>query len=91
MVNAGYDNYINEEKVITVVDFSDAKSMPVKRAVREARDNGFLIDITMGRVTRSVIFTETGYIIISAVSGPIITKRIQEAQNACKEKEKISR
>lgn len=87
LINAGYDNYINDKKVLTVVDYSNSKPWPVQRAIKDAKDGGILIDVTMGKVTKSAIFTDAGYIILSALSGPTLTKRIQEARNACSTKE----
>lgn len=82
MINAGFQNFINTEKILSVVDFSTDKPAPIKRAIKVARDMGTLIDITQGRTTNSVIFMENGYITLSNVSGPTISKRIKEAKNA---------
>lgn len=82
MVNAGLNNFINEEKVVSVVDFTENKTAPIKRAINEGKKIGLVIDVTEGRTTNSVIFMENGYIILSNVSGPTISKRIEEAKNA---------
>lgn len=84
MVNAGLRNYINEDKVLSVVDFTDTKSQPVKRAITEGKKIGLVIDVTQGRPTNSVIFMENGYIILSNISGPTMTKRIEEAKKNAK-------
>jgi regulator of extracellular matrix RemA (YlzA/DUF370 family) len=80
MINAGFQNYINTKRILSVVDFSTDKPAPVKRAIKVARGMGTLIDITQGRPTNSVIFMENGYIILSNISGPTIIKRIKEAK-----------
>lgn len=80
MINAGFQNYINTEKILSVVDFSNEKPAPIKRAIKTARDIGTLIDLTLGKKTNSVIFLEKGYIALSSVSGETISKRIEEAK-----------
>lgn len=93
MINAGFKNYINEQKAIGVIDFS-TRTDPVQKLIIEGRKIGLVIDATMGRRTNSVIFMENGYIILSNLTSSTVSKRIEEAnKNACsakKTKEKIS-
>ena len=84
MVNAGLNNFINEEKVVSVVDFTENKTAPIRRAINEGKKIGLVIDVTEGRPTNSVIFMENGYIILSSKSGPTMTKRIEEAKKNAK-------
>lgn len=79
MVNVGFKNYVNDDKIIVVVDCT-IKSMPIIRAINNARDMGMVIDVTMGRTTNSVIFTDSDHVILSHLGGPTITKRIEEAK-----------
>lgn len=87
LIDVGYGNYINDKKVLTVVDYSNSKPWPVQRAIKDAKDGGILIDVTMGKVTKSAIFTDVGYIILSSLDSAVIQERIQEARNACSTKE----
>ena len=80
MVNAGLNNFINEEKVVSVVDFTENKTAPIRRAINEGKKIGLVIDVTEGRMTNSVIFMENGYIILSSKSGQTMAKRIKEAK-----------
>jgi len=80
MVNAGLNNFINEEKVVSVVDFTENKTAPIRRAINEGKKIGLVIDVTEGRTTNSVIFMENGYIILSSKSGQTMAKRIKEAK-----------
>lgn len=53
MIDVGYGNYINDNKVLTVVEYSNSKPWPVQRAIKDAKSGGLLIDVTMGKVTKS--------------------------------------
>lgn len=79
MVNLGFKNFINHDKVIAAVDFS-TRSLPIIRAIDNARDMGMVIDVTKGKPTNSVIFTESGHVILSNASSTTISKRIEEAK-----------
>lgn len=62
MINAGYGNYVAKDKIIAVVS---PESAPVKRMIKAASERGTLIDVTMGRKTKSVIITKD-FLILSA-------------------------
>lgn len=53
---------INAERVIAVVS---PESAPVKRMIQGAKDTGRLIDVTQGRKTASVVFTDSEHVILS--------------------------
>lgn len=64
LINAGYGNCVNSEKVISVVGIDAA---PIKRMVQNAKDKGMAIDMTQGRKTKSVIIMDGGYVVLSAL------------------------
>ena len=66
LINIGYGNCINSEKVISV---------PVKRAVQSAKETERIIDATQGRKTKSVVFMDSGYIVLSALVPETIVSR----------------
>ncbi len=72
LINIGYGNCINSEKVISVVS---ADSAPVKRAVQSAKETERIIDATQGRKTKSVVFMDSGYIVLSALVPETIVSR----------------
>lgn len=61
------------ERIITVVS---PESAPIKRIIREAEDDGSLINATYGRRTRSVIVTDSDHIILSALQPETISGRL---------------
>ena len=56
-------------------------SAPIKRIIREAEDDGSLINATYGRRTRAVIVMDSDHIILSALQPETISGRlINEAE-----------
>lgn len=62
LVNIGFGNLVNAERIIAIVS---PESAPVKRIVQEAKANGVLIDATHGRKTMSVIITDSDNVVLS--------------------------
>ncbi len=62
LVNIGFGNLINADRVISIVS---PESAPVKKMVRESKAQGTLIDATHGRKTMSVIITDSDNIVLS--------------------------
>lgn len=64
LLHTGFRNYVNEDRVHAIVQPNTA---PVKRNINNAADKETLIDCTMGRKTRSVIYTDE-YVILSSIA-----------------------
>ena len=75
LINIGYGNVVNTDKIVTVVSPDAA---PIKRIVQAAKDSGNAIDATQGRRTRSVIVSESNHIILSALLPETIMGRFNE-------------
>ncbi len=76
MLNIGYGNVVNSKKVVAVVS---PDSAPVKRLIQNSKDEGTAIDATQGRKTKSVIITDSNYIILSALVPDTIAGRFNES------------
>ena len=74
-MNLGFDNMVSVEKIVAIVS---PESAPVKRLVQTAKDAGNVIDITQGRKTRAVVFTNSSYIILSAIQPETLTARWEQ-------------
>lgn len=61
-----------------VISIVSSASAPMKRLKEEARNIGRLIDASQGRKTRTVIITDSGHVILSAVQAETITQRFLE-------------
>lgn len=62
LVNIGFGNLVNADRVVSIVS---PESAPVKRIVQEAKADGNLIDATHGRKTMSVIITDSDNVVLS--------------------------
>lgn len=74
LVHMGFGNYLSTEKIVAVVV---PRSAPVKRAVQGARVKGLIIDMTDGRRTKAVIFTDSNYLVLSALEPVTIDGRLE--------------
>ena len=74
LVHIGFGNIVAMNKVIAI---ASPNSAPTKRIIQEARNKGLLIDMTNGRRTKAVIFTDSGHIILAALAPETITGRSQ--------------
>jgi hypothetical protein len=64
-----------------VIAIASQNSAPTKRTVHEGRNNGQLIDMTNGRRTKAVIFTDSGHIILAALAPETIANRLQTSRS----------
>lgn len=75
LVNIGYGNIVNSERVISIVS---PDSAPIKRMVQEAKDNKTAVDATYGRRTRAVLIMDSGHVILSAVQPETVAARMDK-------------
>lgn len=73
LVNIGFGNMVSVERIVAVIS---PDSAPIKRIIREAEDDGSLINATYGRRTRAVIITDSDHIILSALQPETISGRL---------------
>ena len=64
LMNVGFGNVVNTDRVVAIVSTA---SSPAKRMLQSAKEQGFLIDATQGRKTKSLILTDSSYLIGSAL------------------------
>ena len=64
LVNIGFGNLINANRVIAMVS---PESAPIKRIITEAREKGTLIDASFGRKTKTVLVMDSGHVILSGI------------------------
>lgn len=73
LVNIGYGNIVNSDKVVAIISPDAA---PVKRMIQAAKDNGIAIDGTCGRKTKAVLVMENQSIVLSALLPETIANRV---------------
>ena len=74
LIHIGFGNIVAMNRVIGM---SSPNSAPTKRAIQEGRNKGLLIDMTNGRRTKAVIFTDSQHIILAAITPETIAGRLQ--------------
>jgi regulator of extracellular matrix RemA (YlzA/DUF370 family) len=77
LVNIGFGNMVNSGRVICVVS---PESAPIKRIIQQAKENGRLIDVTQGRKTASVIFTDSEHVLLSYLKADKLAQRFSEPE-----------
>lgn len=73
MTNIGFGNFVASSRVVAV---TSPDSAPIKRLVQDAKDAGIAVDVTCGRKTQSVILTDSGHVILSALAPRSIQRRL---------------
>ncbi len=74
MISVGYKNYIALDRIVAVIS---PDSRPIKNLMNTAREQGHLVDATMGKKTKAVLVTDSNQVILSANSTETIIHRIQ--------------
>lgn len=72
-ISIGNGNMVAVHRVISV---ASPDSAPIKRFVQDAKEAGRVIDVSCGRRTRSVIFTDSDHVILSALKTETVTNRL---------------
>ncbi len=77
LIHVGFGNYIALNRVVAIVSPGSA---PIQRLIREGKKRGVIVDITSGRRTKCAIFTDTGAIILIAITPEAIAGRVATAR-----------
>ena len=75
LIGIGFGNVVAAERVISILS---PDSAPIKRMIQDMRERGSLIDASFGRSTRSVLITDSGVVILSALSPNLIAQRLDK-------------
>ena len=74
LVNVGYGNVVNMNKVISIVR---ADAAPIKRMIQNAKDAGLAVDATCGRKTKCILVMDSGHLVLSALLPETIESRVK--------------
>lgn len=78
LVHVGFGNYVAVNKVLAIVTPGSA---PIQRMIREGKKKGIIIDITSGRRTKAAVFSETGNILLVAITPEALSGRVVAARS----------
>jgi len=77
LIHIGFGNILAMNRVIAI---ASPNSAPTKRTIQQGKNKGLLIDMTSGRRTKAVIFTDSGHIILGALAPETIAGRLQASR-----------
>lgn len=63
LIDIGYSNMINRDRVIAAVT---ADAAPSRRIIAAAREKNLLVDASCGKKTKTVYIMDSGHIVLSA-------------------------
>lgn len=63
LVDIGGGSFVSAARVVAVLS---PESLPVRRLVQDAKNEGRVIDVSCGKKTRAVIVTDSEHIVLSA-------------------------
>ncbi|MCM1054248.1 MAG: DUF370 domain-containing protein [Bacteroides sp.] len=63
LLDIGFGNMINTDRVIALVG---AEAAPTKRIISAAREKNLAVDATCGKKTKAVFIMDSGHVILSA-------------------------
>ena len=75
LINIGFGNMVSAGRIVAI---ASPDSEPIKRLVRDAKEDGRVIDVSCGRRTRAVIITDSDHVILSAIQAETITNRLAD-------------
>ena len=78
LIHIGFVNIMAMNRAIAI---ASPNSAPTKRTIHEGKTNGLVIDMTSGRRTKAVIFTDSGHIILAALAPETISSRLHASRN----------
>lgn len=73
LLNVGFGNIVVANRIVVIVK---PESLPAKKTIQEARDRHMLLTATHGRKTKSIIVTDSGYVILSSIQPETLQHRL---------------
>lgn len=74
-INVGHGNFILISRIVAILE---SGSLPMKRLREKALENNMLVDATAGRKTRSLVITDSGHVLLSALAPQTLQERLSE-------------
>ena len=78
LLNVGFGNSVNTGKITAVVS---PEAAPIKRLIQVAKEEGRIIDATLGRRTKAVIVMDDGHVVLSALQPETIARRFSSGND----------
>lgn len=72
LVNIGFGNAVNADRVVAVVSTDSA---PAKRIIAQAKEKNMLIDATQGRKTQAILIMDSDHVVSTYLKAETILNR----------------
>ena len=79
LVHVGYDHYVDIDRVIAVASLLERNASLTKMKQRKGQE-GKLVSLQSGRKARSILVTDCGIIILSALTPEAFASRVQKKE-----------
>jgi regulator of extracellular matrix RemA (YlzA/DUF370 family) len=82
ILSIGFGNVVIRSRIVAILSARSSKdskavfSEPMKRLRDDAREAGRLVDATCGRRTQTLIVTDSGHVILSAIQSNTLAQRL---------------
>ena len=88
VLNIGFGNVVLRSRIVAILSARSSKdskavfSEPMKRLRDDAKEARRLVDATCGRRTQTLIVTDSGHVILSAVQSSTLAQRLGGSEEA---------
>lgn len=82
ILNIGFGNVVLRARIVAILSARSSKdskavfSEPMKRLRDDAREGHRLLDATCGRRTQTLVVTDSGHVILSAIQSGTLAQRL---------------
>jgi regulator of extracellular matrix RemA (YlzA/DUF370 family) len=74
LLNVGFGNAVVKGDINTLVQ---PHSAPIKRFIKQKKEEGLVVDATMGKKLRAVVVLRSGFVVLSAISVSSLISRME--------------
>ncbi|MBN1484392.1 MAG: DUF370 domain-containing protein [Chloroflexia bacterium] len=75
LLHIGFGNVVAVNRLLAIVS---PDSLPIRRMIREAREQGTLVDASRGRKVKSALVMDNGYIVVAALNPSTLVGRLEQ-------------
>lgn len=79
LLNVGRNNFVLPSRILSITTWD---SSSIKKIVQLGKEKNLIINATCGKKTRSVIFMDTGNIVLSSVQAETLASRLVNPKNS---------
>jgi len=80
LVHVGFGHFLAVDKILALANMSKGTA-PIQRLVRDAKKRGNIVDMTTGRKTKTAVITQSGHIVLLAITPEAVAGRVSGRTN----------